>query len=138
MGARETCGIDCQKPKKKYATKGRHIPIAIAWNHIVDPKLLTDLLNTKVKCVSFKLLASEVRHDHGRQAHETGSLVLLLVAPTVALLAPLGAIGGEGGFGCNKKWLVSNDFLTMRLGIHTSDRAAATLGAIRTHGGRHR
>lgn len=73
------------------------VPVTIGRDHIVDPKLLANFLNTKVKCVSFELLASEVRHDHSRQAHKTSRLVLLLVTPAVALLASLAiAIGVQG------------------------------------------
>jgi hypothetical protein len=71
---------------------GRHIPITVSWDHIVDPKLLADLLNTQVQSVCLELLAGEVGHDHRGKTHETSSLVLLLVTPAVTLLAPLYAI----------------------------------------------
>lgn len=70
-----------------------YIPVTITRDHIVDPKLLADLFDAQVQGVSLKLFAGEVRHDHRGQAHQTGGLVLLLVSPAVALLAPFHAIG---------------------------------------------
>ena len=65
------------------------VPVTIRWDDIVDAELLADLLNTEMKRISLKLLIGKVCHDHRGQAHETGSLVLLRIAPTVALLALL-------------------------------------------------
>jgi hypothetical protein len=66
--------------------------ITIRRDNIVDAELLADLLNTKMQCISLKLFIGEVCHDHRGQTHETGSLVLLSITPTVALLAPLDTI----------------------------------------------
>ena len=81
-------------PKNESRSK-EYLPVTISRDHIVDPKLLADLLDTQVQSVSFQLLASKVRHNHCRQAHQTGRLVLLLISPTVALLASLNAIFGR-------------------------------------------
>lgn len=67
-------------------------PVTIRGDDVVDTKLLADLLNAKMQGIRFQLLVSEVGHDHGRQAHEAGGLVLLSVSPAVALLAPFHAV----------------------------------------------
>lgn len=67
-------------------------PIPIRRHYIVNPKLLTDLFNTKMQGIRLELLVGEVRHNHGRQAHQASGLVLLGITPTITLLASLRAI----------------------------------------------
>jgi hypothetical protein len=74
--------------------------------------------------VGFELLIGEVGHDHGGQTHETGSLVLLSVSPTVALLASFHTV-------CRcifPAMLDDSEFETQ--GELTSNRASASRGAI--------
>lgn len=53
-----------------------------------------------MESISLELLSGEVGHDHGGQTHQTRGLVLLSIAPTVALLASLDAVSWR--VGCNK------------------------------------
>lgn len=71
------------------------IPISIRWNHIIYAQLLTDLLDSQMQSIGFKLLRSHVCLDHSWQAHETGGLVLLSITPSIALLAALDTIFGR-------------------------------------------
>ena len=41
-------------------------PIAICWNDVVNSKLLTDLLNTQMENISFKLFICHIGFDLGR------------------------------------------------------------------------
>lgn len=77
-----------------------YLPIAIRGDHVVDTKLLANLLDTEMQSVRFKLLIGEVGHDHRGQTHETSGLVFLSISPTVTLLALLHAI--NRGFCCKE------------------------------------
>ena len=68
------------------------IPVAICWHHIVDLQLLRDLLNAQMQSVCVKLLSSHGRVDGCGQAHQTSSLVLTGISPSVALLALSGTV----------------------------------------------
>lgn len=72
-----------------------HLPIAICWDDIIDPQLLTDLFDAQMQSVSFELLICHVGHNHGRKTHQSSSFILLRITPPIALLALLGAIGIE-------------------------------------------
>ena len=71
------------------------LPVAIRWDDIVDPQLLTDLFDAQMQSVSFELLICHVGHDHGRKTHQSSSFILFRVTPSIALLALLRAIGIE-------------------------------------------
>lgn len=103
-------------------------PITIRRDNIVDTELLTDLLNTKMQCISLKLFIGEVCHDHRGQAHETGSLVLLSITPTVALLAPLHTVSRR--VRCERRKLVTRLKMIPMRQRRTSDWASATLDPI--------
>ena len=105
-----------------------YIPITISRDDIVDPQLLADLLNAQMQSVRLKLLASEVGHDHGGQTHQTCCLVLLLVTPAVALLAPFDAIGRR--ISCFQKNISIDSKTRIREGELTSNWTAATLRSI--------
>ena len=81
-----------QKVSDDSSKRAEHVPVSVCGDDIVDPKLLTDLLDPKVKSVSFKLLSSHVGHDHGGQAHQARRFIFLCVTPSIALLAPLGRV----------------------------------------------
>jgi len=68
-------------------------PISVRRYHIVDPQLLTNLLNTQVRYVGIELLSSHGRGDGRGQIHQARRLVLRRVAPSVVLAPLLGAIG---------------------------------------------
>ena len=72
---------------------GTNSPVTIGWDNIVDPQLLADLLNTQMQCVGVELLACHVSEDGSGQVHQTSSLVVSRVTPSVALLSLLGAVG---------------------------------------------
>ena len=68
------------------------VPISIRRDDIVDAELLTDLLDTQMQHIGIELFSGHGRTDRCREAHEAGSLVLINVTPSVALLAAFGAI----------------------------------------------
>jgi hypothetical protein len=65
----------------------------VTWHHIVDAKLLTNLLNAQMKNIGLLLFLGHVGEDSRRQSHETSSLVLIGRSPSVAPLANTLAIG---------------------------------------------
>lgn len=105
-----------------------YIPITISRDDIVDPQLLANLLDAQMQSVRLKLLASEVGHDHGGQAHQTCCLILLLVTPAVTLLAPFDTIGRR--ISCFQKNISINSKSRFGEGELTSNWAAATLRSI--------
>lgn len=64
---------------------GSSLPVTIGWYDVVDAQLLGDFLDAQMQRVRFELLGRHVGHDGRRQAHQSSSLVLCLVAPSVAL-----------------------------------------------------
>lgn len=61
------------------------LPVTIGGYDIVDAQLLGDFFDAQMQRVRFELLGRHVGHDGRRQAHQASSLVLGLVAPSVAL-----------------------------------------------------
>ena len=68
------------------------LPITVSWHNIVDPKFLTDLLDSKMQSICFKLLVCHVCLDRGWKAHQASSFVFGGVTPSIALLASLDTI----------------------------------------------
>lgn len=73
--------------------------------------------------ISLKLLIGKISHNHGRESHETGSLVLLDFTPAVTLLSLLHAVGWEVRYNEEDKMLAS---AITRIGIFTNQANGST------------
>lgn len=65
----------------------RRRPITFAGDDIIDSQLLADFLDAEMQGVRFELLLGQLAGERSLQAHETSSLVLKDVAPSIALAA---------------------------------------------------
>jgi hypothetical protein len=71
------------------------LPVSLVRHDIVDAQLLTNLLDTQVERVRFKLLFCHAGLDVGGQAHQTCRLVLRCLTPAILLLTTLRAINSR-------------------------------------------